>query len=103
MLVLYLLGSGSTKKTCSVLSCKKVEKYYLLQILQQPDDVDILQKTVNLRTEWKNPTPICTPQNLYYTILNDKIRVLGTTKKQNRRYNCKNANAMGKNSAFKKK
>lgn len=51
MLALYLLSTESTKNTGSVPSCEKVEKYYLLQILQQPDETDTLQKKANLRTE----------------------------------------------------
>lgn len=60
-------------------------------------------KKANLRTEWTKSTPICTPQNLYYIILNYKIGVSGTiTKQQNRRYNCKKYKCRGKNTAFKK-
>lgn len=90
MLALYLLSTESTKNTGSVPSCEKVEKYYLLQILQQPDETDTLQKKANLRTEWTKSTPICTPQNLYCIVLNNKIRLSGAiTKQKNRRYNYK--------------
>lgn len=44
MLVLYLLSTGSSKNTGSVPSCEKVEKYDLLQILQQQDEIEMLKK-----------------------------------------------------------
>lgn len=48
MSVLYLLYTGSNKKIGLVPSHKQARKYYLLQILQQADDIDKLKKLVNL-------------------------------------------------------
>lgn len=44
MLVLYLLSTGSSKNPGSVPSCENVKKYYLLQILQEQDEKEMLKQ-----------------------------------------------------------
>lgn len=68
MFVLYLLSTGSSKNPGSVPSCEKVEKYYLLQIMQQQAEIEMLKQKKQTWGLNEQNLHLSAPQKFYITL-----------------------------------